>query len=1047
MKTFLVSLHQRFKSLTKPVRITVYLLTAYAAYALLLGLLVPAIIQSQAPKLLSEQLGREVRIAEVKINPFLLRTRIRGFEMAEQNGTDNFARFSLLELELDFWRTVGNMTPVINHLDLHEPEVTVARLNHQGDTPVFNFSDIPETLAKQAEKTTDDNEDDDEPQQDAGMAGLLADRLTIQQGKLHIRDQVTGARLDYSALDVALNQLDTRAFTLSLPENAEADATLASTSNHYSLSLTGADQGQLALSGQFQLQPLEVDGDLQLSGITLPPFWPLAADRIQAQLTQGSIRFSSDYHLQQRNEAIQFSSHNGQFTLTDLVFSADAKPKVSLPELTAADIAVSTASQQVELSSIDLSGLTVDAAIDSDGAVDLQSLFTPDSSTEEATGPAPETETAEGGATDSAAKPWLISLNHFALNKSDLNLTEALASDGIHWRIYPLSLSTGNVRSDLSQPIDYQLSMGISSSEKAVPQKQRGQFNSAGKIDAVALSADGTLKLTELDLSQLQPYLSPYLNIELTSGGLSTEGAFSADSQGKATYRGEAAVADLLVKDGLEHEPLLKWQNMAINSLRFDLQQQSLNIAKILLDKPYAKVLIARDRRTNIGEIVASSENGGPATEQPAPEKHNSEPAAQPADGTAESEFALNIDAIEIANGSAYFADYSLTPNFASGIEELEGYIRHLSSDPATRAEVALQGKVDRYAPVTLSGEANPLLTPPYLDLDFVLDSAELTSVNPYSGTYVGYYIDKGQLSLDINYLLENNQLKGSNHVVIDQLQLGKASDSDLATSLPVSLAIALLQDTNGVIDLGVDVSGDLDSPDFSIGGIILKAIGNVITKAVTAPFSLLANLVGSDEELNLVQFAPGLATLDAAEQARLRKLAKALTERPKLAVSVEGSVNAEEDSHALAEAQLQQKLLQLSGLTELPANLTASRIPQTGPVATALELLFTQELQQDVNQERSKVEQQLQAETEEVTELDPVQVTSVLHIGMYNQLLSAQEISPDALGNLADARAKATKAFLVDDAQLTPGRIFILDSKTELKTEAAQALLTLDAK
>ena len=127
-----------------------------------------------------------------------------------------------------------------------------------------------------------------------------------------------------------------------------------------------------------------------------------------------------------------------------------------------------------------------------------------------------------------------------------------------------------------------------------------------------------------------------------------------------------------------------------------------------------------------------------------------------------------------------------------------------------------LKGKIDKYAPVTLQGEINPLLQKPYLDLDLVFKSVELTTVNPYSGTYAGHYIDKGQLSLALNYQLQDNQLIGKNHLVIDQLQLGKPSESDLATSLPISLAIAILQDRNGVIDLGLEVSGDVDNPDFS---------------------------------------------------------------------------------------------------------------------------------------------------------------------------------------------------------------------------------------
>lgn len=1039
IKTHFVSLHQRFLSLNKPIRIGSYLIAAYLIYALLLGVMTPVIVQSQLPKLAKEQLGREVQLQEVKINPFLLRFRLNNFAIAAQDGKSEFVSFKQLELELSFWRSVKNLQPVIDHFDLIEPAFNITRIK----ADKFNFSDIIEHLANQstvqAEQTTvvTDN------QAETPITALLADRISVQQGQVFLTDQVTGTELQYHTVEFSLSQLDTHAFAFLAPVSKNDQQ--AQNSNQYSFSLTGEDQGQLALSGQFQIQPLQVDGDLKLSSLTLMPFWPLVKEQIAATLVDGQVDFASHFSIKQQNDEIVFNTDSGQFALNGLVFSDGTLPKVTLPKLSVDGIAVNSQTQQVNLDKILVEQLGINAMVDSNG-VDLQRLFTPVSNSN-----AESAKQAEAQSTSEPANPWLIKLNQFGLTKSDINVRESVASNGVQWRIHPLNFSTKQIISDLSKPIEYQLDLAISSSaSEAKPEIAKGQFSSQGKVNVDKQFADGSIKLDGLDLAQLQPYLVSILNIKLDSGNLNTQGDFSVNSQGKATYQGSASVNSLLIRDGLENEPLLRWKSMAMDAIQFDLAGQSLDldIDRILLTEPYAKVIIAKDRRTNIGEIAVheNANHHETANQQVAETTVPVQPSASTTSAE-NADFSLDIGKIEVANGSAYFADYSLTPNFASGIEQLNGYIEHISSNPETRAKVALQGKVDRYAPVTLSGEVNPLLDSPYLDLDFILDSAELTSVNPYSGTYVGYYIDKGQLSLDINYKLERNKLKGSNHVMVDQLQLGKASHSDLATNLPISLAIALLQDSKGVIDLGVDVSGDLDSPEFSIGGIILKALGNVITKAVTAPFSLLANLVGSDEELNLVSFKPGLSELDAAEQARLSKLAKALTDRPRLQVSIEGSVAPDEDSHALAEIQLHNKLLHLSGLTELPADLTASRIPQSGPIALALEQLSTQELGKNVEQERSLVEQQLLVEsTDQQQAVDPEQVTSVLHIGLYNQLLSAQKVDQEMLGELADSRAKATKVYLVEQSQLDPGRIFVLNSKVDIKSDASQAVITLDA-
>ena len=1051
MKAAMTNILNRFKSAPRPLRIFTYILLTYVTYALLLGVVTPAVIESQAPKKLSELLGRQVQITEVKINPFILRFQINGFAIAEQNGTDNFTGFEQMEFELNFWESLLNLAPNIDHFDLKQPQINITRKNVKGGATTFNFSDIPEHIARQQSK---------QPQQDtetteeasSGIPAFIARSITIQQGSVSFNDNVTGAKLAYQDLNFTLSQLDTHALTLSVPAANTTDkkkTELKPEANQYSFVFTGADQSQLQLKGQFQLVSPEIKGDLRLSGLTLPPFWPFAADLMHARLISGEINFASAYHLKQVDEQFHVTTNQGEFSLTNLTFSAGQTPKVKLPKMALNGIALNTASQTVDLDSLTMTGFWADASIDEQG-LDLQKLFTPATAgKEQKTKPTAKQSTAS---TSTNENPWLVRLNGFAMTETDLNLKESLVGPGVHWRVYPLSLSTGKIQSDLSQPIDYKLALGLSSDTQKQPIKQRGQFSSNGKLDAKKLSVDGKLQLTTLDLSQFQPYLEPHLNIDLNKGALSTEGDFSADSQGKVIYQGKAVLDTLLVKDGLKQEPLVKWKQMAMDSLKFDLAGKSLNINKILLDSPYAKVLIAQDRRTNIGEVMVAKEKpeeGTDTAENQSPAEENQEVATGESEQETtatqtESAFAVDIGKIEIVNGSAYFADYSLTPNFASGIELMEGYIDHLSSTPGTKAKLDIKGKIDKYAPVALSGEVNPLIEPPYLDLDFVLDSAELTSVNPYSGTYVGYYIDKGQLSLDINYKMEQNKLEGSNHVVVDQLTLGRKSDSKLATSLPVSLAIALLQDSDGVIDLGVDVSGDVDSPDFSIGGIILQALGNVITKAVTAPFSLLANLVGSDEELDIVEFKPGISALDSAGENRMNKLAKALKSRPKLKLSVEGAVNQMDDSHALAEAKLQNKLLTTSGLTELPSNLSASRIPESGPVASALENLFVQELKLDAIQERAKVEQKLM-ETEQVAAVDPAKVTSVLHIGMYNQLIKAQEVNDYDLGDLADARAKSIKAFLVN-ADIEPARVFVLNSRAEMKTEASQALLTLDA-
>ncbi|MDR9768280.1 DUF748 domain-containing protein [Shewanella baltica] len=634
---------------------------------------------------------------------------------------------------------------------------------------------------------------------------------------------------------------------------------------------------------------------------------------------------------------------------------------------------------------------------------------------------------------------WFVQLDALNIENYDLNLSEQkLTATPQQWRVYPINFSTKTITSTLAEPIEYALQLSIN---------DKGTLSSQGQVDVPGEAIDADIQLDKLALIQFQPYLAPYVNIQLKSGLLSSAGKLTADAKGKAIYGGSVELDDLAIHDKLRNAPLVKWQKMNINQLDFDQQKNQIKIDHLAFNQPYAKVVIAKDRSTNISDLIveapiaASVTNSATTNSAPPAKQTATEP--QMASKSATPELSLDIQKISFSQGSAYFADNSLTPNFASGIELLEGNITHLSSTPGTKASVDIKGKIDKYAPVTLKGDINPLLDMPYLDLDLVFKSVELTSVNPYSGTYAGYYIDKGQLSLSLNYKLDQNKLKGNNHLVIDQLKLGKPSNSDLATSLPITLAIALLQDRNGVIDLGMEVSGDLDSPSFSVGSIIMTAITNVITKAVTAPFTFLAGLIGSDETLDKISFAAGQFSLSEDEQKSLDKLASALLDRPMLKLSVEGEVDAINDSQAIAERIMKRKLAKLANIefSALPNDLSPSQFPTQGPLADALVKLYEQEVKVDP----ALIKDTVIAEAKDA-QLSDDEITTRWHIALYNLSVKAQNVNDGMLGNLAQERAKAVKAYLVDVKEIAPERIFLLESRVSLTQNVAQVSLTIDA-
>ena len=1092
MLTQLSQFKHTFFALPRYLRVLVYLTAIYLSYVCTLGLILPYAITTLAPEKLSALLGRPVTLGDIRINPFNFKVEIDQLAIKEKDEKP-FAGLVQVQFEVNFWQSVFNRAAVIENIHIQAPYAHIIRVEKKGKAG-FNFDDILQTLNEHSSASTETT-----PAETSAPVRVLLSQFVLDAGQFNFNDKITHAQVNYPNINLKLSQLDTEylmsALSASVAPATKANKTEANPTpnaqsasdtgsgsqvmpiqhNHYAIQLSDDHAGEISLQGQFQLFPLKIAGDVHIAKLKLTPLWKFIDDQFKPALTDGEISAKTQYQVDlAENGELQITSSNGQFIVEKLNFNDQERSVVKLPIFALDGISMDLKQQQVRINKLHSDGLTVNAILNQDG-LDLASLFMPKSASASTSAAPPvansidakslETKPAAAKSVETKAvesaqvtqveeKPqqpikqapvtastdtWFVQLDALNIENYDLNLSEQkLTATPQQWRVYPLNFSTKTITSTLAEPIEYTLQLSIN---------DKGTLSSQGRVDVSGEAIDADIQLDKLALIQFQPYLAPYVNIQLKSGLLSSAGKLTADAKGKAIYGGSVELDDLAIHDKLRNAPLVKWQKMNINQLDFDQQKNQIKIDHLAFSQPYAKVVIAKDRSTNISDLIveapiaASVTNSATTNSTPPAKQTATEP--QMASKSATPELSLDIQKISFSQGSAYFADNSLTPNFASGIELLEGNITHLSSTPGTKASVDIKGKIDKYAPVTLKGDINPLLDMPYLDLDLVFKSVELTSVNPYSGTYAGYYIDKGQLSLSLNYKLDQNKLKGNNHLVIDQLKLGKPSNSDLATSLPITLAIALLQDRNGVIDLGMEVSGDLDSPSFSVGSIIMTAITNVITKAVTAPFTFLAGLIGSDENLDKISFAAGQFSLSKDEQKSLDKLASALLDRPMIKLSVEGEVDAINDSQAIAERIMKRKLAKLANIefSALPNNLSPSQFPTQGPLADALVKLYEQEVKADP----ALIQDTVIAEAKDA-QLSDDEITTRWHIALYNLSVKAQSVNDGMLGNLAQERAKAVKAYLVDVKEIAPERIFLLESRVSLTQNVAQVSLTIDA-
>jgi hypothetical protein len=732
-------------------------------------------------------------------------------------------------------------------------------------------------------------------------------------------------------------------------------------------------------------------------------FWPYVRDAVPLVLEDGVLSLSTDYKLNLSKETELLLSNVAVSIAPFAIKAPDGRPLAKLERLDISETTVDLAKQQVVVGKIRSQKLETWAALEADGQLDWQKLFAsqPSKAAVKAKAePAATPAAADSPKPDPAppSKPWQVLLKDVQLRNYQVHLADRKAQPVVALDVGPLNLDLQNFDSLNGSPFNLKLDTGVG---------KQGKLTADGIVNLAPVSARLNVQTKDIDLRVAQSYITPFIRLELRSGMLSSDLAVDLKSTEPLAFSvtGRAQVDQLHTLDTLKTRDFLKWQQLVLEGLNYQ-HGDSLSIDKVNLFQPYARFMINDDRTTNIDDLLIP---------QP-PDSGAKTAAAKPA--SQEKPLGIHIGGIAINDGSANFADFSLTPNFATAIQQLNGQIGTIDSRQAKPASVDIKGKVDRYAPVTIKGSVNPFDPMASLDIATSFKRVELTTLTPYSGKFAGYRIRKGRLNLDLHYKITNGQLLAENKVVVEQLQLGEKVDSPDAVSLPLKLAIALLKDVDGKISIELPVSGDLNNPQFSVMPIIWQTLRNLIVKAAAAPFKMIGGLVsgGGSEDLGTVSFAPGSSDLSKEAEGSLVKLSQALKERPALRLEIEGTAAASSDGPLIAEQRLEReyqynyyKMLQRRG-DKVPAQASLLDVPdnEKGPL---LEGIY-----------RTRLKTQPPAEWKD---LGKEERTAKMREGIIKFWSSSDVL----LRQLGQERASSIKDYLVDKAQLADDRVYFIDA------------------
>jgi len=558
-----------------------------------------------------------------------------------------------------------------------------------------------------------------------------------------------------------------------------------------------------------------------------------------------------------------------------------------------------------------------------------------------------------------------------------------------------------------------------------------------GNATAVPLRVEVDIDAHGLPIPLVQPYVEGKAKLVLAGGDAGAKGHLTfegreAPQEPDFRFTGTLFSNDFLSRDSRTQEKLVAWQKLTVDQVSLD--PKNVHAASVAASGAYARFIIFPDRRTNIAEVLGIPPRDTTAVAVPRPP-----PPPPPV--------ATRIDVFRLDDCSMDFADLSLLLPFAAGVQKLNGEVRGLSSDPAARASVVLDGGLVPAGEVQVRGEMNPLSGDLYTDLAVDFRNFDMPALSPYTGQFLGRKVEQGKLQLTLQYKVAQRELQGENKLVIDQLELGADVESPEATRLPIGLAVALLKDRHGKIDLDMPVHGNLDNPKFRIWDAVWDVLRNILVKLVTSPFRLLGRLAGlggggDDDQLSQVHFAPGAEVLSAAEQEKVTKLGTALGERPALRLEIRGACNADADAPILRAA----KFAALAGerARRDPAKYTSAP-GGTGFAPRLLRDLYSESqgaAALEAFEQRfrvPKMDKNGQPHPKD-TVLDEVK----LYAEMRRELTAAQPVDAAELRALAQQRAMAIKNLLVQAAAVEEGRVFLLEVEEKAKVDDGQVRVEL---
>lgn len=926
--------------------VALYLLTAF--------FVLPYLVRTQAPKLIHEKTGGTLRIESVFFNPFVLSLDIHGIAL---RSPENKPFFSLKHLKVNvdvlplLWEKLS-----IGYVGIYGPKLFIVQ-NKEG---AFNFGWL--NAAGQKTETVEKKDTN------SSMPIIVLKTLELEDGSIDFTDlsRHHPLHLNVEPIGLRLTDIDTSGS--------------GRNGVHF---YAGTDSGGLldVKSTIRSFAPFAVQGSVAYSAGKLYLAYHFLQSISHLELADGRIHAAFDFNVDLGDlNATAVDDINVTLNRLRIVSKERHADVLRVGKMELLSGPAYPLRRSAEAASVRLDDVYAAATRMQDGSIDWQHFLVSEAKPANHAGEK-QVDTAD------AAPSWNARIDQILLTRLNARFEDRTLPKPAVVTIDDFNLSVHHVSTDLSKPVAFENRFALNG---------HGRIESNGSVIPKPLKVDTNFSVKGLLLPPFDPYVQARSYATVERGDIDVAGhvdyAPSADAPDLVAV-GDFRLNDLLVGDTRNAMPLLSVGALDIDAFRFELAPSRLFVDSAVMKAFYANIAIDRNKTLNMATLMK------PTTSEPATESSQRQVAET---------FPVRIVRFDVVNGAVHFADMSLPLPFDTQIHDVNGEVLGISTHKEDTAYLMIKGEIDRYATAKAQGSFNIGDPKSYTDISVAFRNLDLSSYTPYSGKFVGRAIDTGKLGVTLHYRILNSAMKGDNSVVINRIELGRDIESNSSVSLPLDFAIALLEDSDGVIDIDMPVEGDVDNPDFKWGGVVWKAFVNLLTKAVTAPFELIGSMLGIEgDALKYVPFTPGEAGIDAVSRERLDLLAKVLGKRPRLGITVKGTYD----------VRLDKRALQRKALIKAVLGTTADAKAAGGTDALSASLLEPLYIKRFGADALAALRTEIADEDKKVRQRRYVQK-------MIEALIASEPLKPDALEALAARRAEAIRTYLSVNHAIDSGRM-----------------------